>query len=73
MDCEHFIQFYFYIDWEGLLKTDELNVDNSTQAYLQKINVLLDTYASLKRIGKYKLSFKCKPWITLAEHDKMIL
>ena len=26
---------------------------------------LLDTYAPLKRINKYKLKFKSKPWITL--------
>ena len=33
--------------------------------YLDKINVLLDTYAPLKRINKYKMKFKSKPWITL--------
>ena len=27
--------------------------------------MLLDTYAPLKRINKYKLKFKSKPWITL--------
>ena len=27
--------------------------------------MLLDTYAPLKRIHKYKLKFKSKPWITL--------
>ena len=30
-----------------------------------KINMLLDTYAPLTRIHKYKLKFKSKPWITL--------
>ena len=33
--------------------------------YLDKINILLDTYAPLKRINKYKMKFKSKPWITL--------
>ena len=33
--------------------------------YLDKINMLLDTYAPLKRINKYKLKFKSKPWVTL--------
>ena len=33
--------------------------------YLVKINMLLDTYAPLKRINKYKLKFKSKAWITL--------
>ena len=48
------------------MKIDELNVDNSTKMYLEKINILLDTYVSLKRIDKDKLRFnKSKPWITL--------
>ena len=64
-DQENFILDYFSVDWEDLLKIDELNADNSTKMYLDKINMLLDTYAPLKRINKYKLKFKSKPWITL--------
>ena len=33
--------------------------------HLDKINLLLDTYAPLKRTNKYKLKFKSTPWITL--------
>ena len=33
--------------------------------YVDKINMLLDTYAPLKRINKYKMKFKSKPWTTL--------
>ena len=47
-----------------MLKIDELTADNSTKIYLDKIN-MLDTYAPLKKISKYKLKFKPKPWITL--------
>ena len=47
------------------MKTDEPNADNSTGMYLDKINMLLDTYAPLKRVNKYKMKFKSKPWITL--------
>ena len=64
-DQENFILDYFSVDWEDLLKIDELNVDNSTKIYLDKINMLLDTYAPLKRINKCKLKFKSKTWITL--------
>ena len=64
-DQENFILDYFSVDWEDLLKTDELNADNSTRMYLDKINMLLDTYGPLKRINKYKMKFKSKPWITL--------
>ena len=61
-DQENFILYYFSIDWEDLLKTDELNVDNSIM-YLEKIIILLDTHVPLKRINKYKLRFKSKPWV----------
>ena len=46
-DRENFILDYFSVDWEDLLKIDELNTDNSTKIYLDKISVLLDTYAPL--------------------------
>ena len=42
----------------------DLNADNSTKKFLEKINMLLDTYAPLKKVKKYKLKFKYKPWIT---------
>ena len=64
-DEENVILDYYLVDREVLLKIDELNADNSTKIYLDKINMLLDTYAPLKRINKYKLKFKSKPWITL--------
>ena len=63
-DRENFLD-YLSADWEDLLKIDELNADNSTKMYLDKMNMLLDTYAPLKKINKYKLKFKSKPWISL--------
>ena len=47
------------------MKIDELNADNLIKMYLDKINMLLDTHAPLKRINKYKFKFKSKLWITL--------
>ena len=64
-EWENFILDYVSIDWEDLLKIDELHVDNSTHMYLGKIIILLNTYALLKRTDKYKLRSKSKPWITL--------
>ena len=64
-DRENFILNCFSVDWKDLLKVDELNAENSTKIILDKINILVDTYAPLKRINKYKLKFKPKPWITL--------
>ena len=63
-DWENFILGYFSVDWEDLLKIDKLNTDNSNKMYLDAINIILDTYAPLKRVNKYKLKFKSKPWIT---------
>ena len=55
-DRENFVPDYFSVDWEDLLKMGELIAENSTNIYLDKINMLLDTYVPLKRINKYKLS-----------------
>ena len=64
-DRENFIFVYFSTEWRDMLNIDELIVDNSTQMYLEKINVLLDNYATLKRIDMYKLyMYKSKHWIT---------
>ena len=70
-DQENFLLDYFSVDWEDLLKINELNADNSTQMYSDQTIMLLDTYALLKRINKYKLKFKCKPWITLGLQKSM--
>ena len=40
----------FSVDWQDLLKIDELNADNLTKIYLDKINMLLDTNATLKEL-----------------------
>ena len=49
-DQENFILDYFSVDWEDLLKIDEPNADNSTKIFLDKLNMLLDTYAPLKKL-----------------------
>ena len=56
---------YSRADWEDFLKIDELNASNSTKMYLDKLNMLLDTYLPLKIINKYKLKFKPKREVTL--------
>ena len=59
-DQENFILDYFFVHWDSLLKTDELNTDNSIKMYLDKIN-MLDICAPLRSINKYKLKFKSYP------------
>ena len=60
-DQENFIVNYFCFDWDDLLKIDDLKTKNSTKICLDKINMLLDTYAPLKKINKYKLKFNSMP------------
>ena len=52
-DWENFTLHYFSVELKDLLKIDEINADNSTKMYFDKINMLLDTYAPLRRINKY--------------------
>ena len=42
------------------------NVDLSIEFFLNNMNSILDSNAPFKRVNKYKLRFKTKPWITLA-------
>ena len=48
---ENFVLDYFSVDLKDLLKINEFNVCNSTKIYLDKINLLLDTYAPLIKIN----------------------
>ena len=45
---ENFIRDYFSIDWNETLKIEEQNIDYSTETFLDKINELLDHFASFK-------------------------
>ena len=63
-DQENFILDYFSIDWNETLKIEEQNIDYSTEIILNKINDLLDNFEPFKKISKYKLKFKLKPWVT---------
>ena len=46
------------------MKLDEKNVNSATNNFLDTINSVLNKYAPLKKVNKYKLRFKKKPWIT---------
>ena len=43
-DQQNFILDYFSVDWDVLLKIDELHVDNSTKNYSDKINIYVIRY-----------------------------
>ena len=50
-DRQNFILDYFFVDWDDLLKIDELDADNSSKMYLDKIDILLGTCAPLELIN----------------------
>ena len=68
-DWSHFDQGSFVLDyvdinWPNILKHDEKNVNSATNNFLDTINSALNKHAQLKKVNKYKLRFKNKPWIT---------
>ena len=63
---ENFILDYFEKNWSDILQLDLQNVDLSIESFLNNINSILDSNAPFKRVNKYKLRFKTKPWITPA-------
>ena len=60
-DQKKIILVYFSTAQKDFMKVDELNAYNSTKIYLDKMNVLLNTHAPLKRTNKCKLRFNSKP------------
>ena len=54
-DREKFVLDYFDIDWLSILKLDWKNVYSAISLVLE---TLLNKYAPLKKVNKYKLRFK---------------
>ena len=63
---QNFVLDYFDKDWSDVLQLDQQDVNLSINSFLDKMNSILDEHAPLKRVNKYKLKFKSKPWITPA-------
>ena len=61
-----FLLDYFDKDWSDVLQLDQQDVNLSIESFLDNMNSILDEHAPLKRINKYKLKFKSKPWIITA-------
>ena len=55
---------YFAIDWPHILKLQNNNTNTSFQNFFDSMNRILGKHAPLKKLSKYKLKFKTKPWIT---------
>ena len=57
----HQVHFVLFIHWDGTLKIIKENIDNSTEAFLNRINNLLDWYAPFNEISKCKLNSRLNP------------
>ena len=49
-DQVNFVLDYFSIDWDDTLKISDENIDYSTEAFLNKINNLVDCYVHFKKL-----------------------
>ena len=63
-DQHKFILEFLSIDWEKNLKLDEKDMNESFQLFIDKMDLLLHTYSPYKKISKYKMKFKNKPWLS---------
>ena len=63
---ENFILDYLDKDWTDVLQIDQQNVNLSMDSFLNNMSSILDTHTPLKKVNKYKLKFKTKPWINPA-------
>ena len=63
---EEFILDYFSVDWPHTLKLQNNNIDASFQNFFDSMNNILHKHAPFKKITKYKIKFRAKPWITPA-------
>ena len=61
-----FVMDYFDKDWSNILNLKHGNVNVAMENFANNMNDFLDKHAQFKKISKYKLKFKTKPWITAA-------
>ena len=55
---------YLDINWESTLNAYNNDVNSSLQAFLTKINELLDKYMPLRKVTKNEYKKRFKPWIS---------
>ena len=68
---EEFILDYFSVDWPHTLKMQNNNINASFQNFFDSISNILDKHGLFKKITKYKLKSKTKPWITPALQESI--
>ena len=60
----NFILDYFSVNWKNVINLEKNDVNHSLQSFFDPVNDLLKIHAPYKKVKKYKLKFKEKPWIS---------
>ena len=68
-----FILDYFKKDWNDILNPNRNNIDLSFNNFLTNMNELLDKPAPYRKLSKYKLKLKTKPYITPAIKKSILI
>ena len=64
---------YLDIDQPNVLILDEKNMILATNNFLDAMTSVLNKYVPRKKVNKYKLKFKTKPWVTSSILNQSIL
>ena len=70
---KEFILDYFEKDWDLILNVEKSDVIHSFDNFLLNINGLLYKHTPFKKVSKYQLKLKTKPWITAAIHKSILV
>ena len=55
---------YFSVNWKNFINLEKNDANHSFQSFFYSVNDLLKIHAPYKKVRKYKLKFKEKPWIS---------
>ena len=61
---QNFILDYFSVNWKNVINLEKNDVNHSLQSFFDSVNDLLKMHVPYKKVKKYKLKFKGKPWIS---------
>ena len=60
----HFLKILKKINWNQVLQSNQDNINITFENYLNTMNTLINSHASLKKLNKEQRKFQQKPWIT---------
>ena len=61
---ENFTLDYFSVNWKNVIDSKTNDVNHSLQNFFDSVNDWLKIHAPYKKVIKYKLKFREKPWIS---------